>query len=135
MRAKLFEWPPSIAYDASVNGAPAKPMSGTRPRSSLLDLPDRLEHVRQRLARLEALQRVDVAGRFDRTLDLRSFALDEVERQSHRLERQQQVGEEDRGVDFDAPNGLQRDLGGQVGRATDVEQRIVRSRSARYSAM
>src|SRR5262245_31028941 len=32
--AKLFECPPSMAYDASVNGAPAKPMSGTRPRSS-----------------------------------------------------------------------------------------------------
>ena len=28
------ECPPSIAYDASVNGAPANPMSGTRPASS-----------------------------------------------------------------------------------------------------
>ncbi len=33
-RAKLFEWPPSIAYDASVKGAPANPISGTRPASS-----------------------------------------------------------------------------------------------------
>ena len=31
---KWFEWPPSIAYDASVKGAPAKPMSGTLPSSS-----------------------------------------------------------------------------------------------------
>ena len=34
--AKLFECPPSIAYEASVNGAPAKPMSGTRPASARL---------------------------------------------------------------------------------------------------
>ncbi len=27
--AKFCEWPPSIAYDASVNGAPPKPISGT----------------------------------------------------------------------------------------------------------
>ena len=52
--AKLLEWPPSIAYDASVNGAPANPMSGTRPASSGCIMPDRLEHVRERLARLEA---------------------------------------------------------------------------------
>ena len=36
VRAKLFECPPSIAYEASVNGAPAKPISGTRPASSAL---------------------------------------------------------------------------------------------------
>ena len=51
--AKLFEWPPSIAYDASVNGAPAKPISGTRPSSSRWIWRDRVEHVRERLARLE----------------------------------------------------------------------------------
>ena len=54
--AKLFEWPPSIAYDASVNGAPAKPISGTRPPQRLLDLADRLEHVAElpRAARTRA---------------------------------------------------------------------------------
>ena len=41
------------------------------------------------------------AGPFDRPLDLRPFALDEVEGQAHRLERQQQIGEEDRRVDLD----------------------------------
>ena len=32
--AKVVEGPPSIAYDASVNGAPPKPISGTGPASS-----------------------------------------------------------------------------------------------------
>jgi hypothetical protein len=31
VRAKSRDGPPSIAYDASVNGAPAKPINGTRP--------------------------------------------------------------------------------------------------------
>ena len=122
--AKLFEWPPSMAYDASVNGAPAKPISGTRPSSSRLHLADRLQHVRQRLARLERAQPIDVVGTADRALDLRPFALDEVEGQAHRLERQQQIGEEDRGVDVDAADRLQRDLGGEVGLPADLQQRI-----------
>ena len=41
--AKLFEWPPSMAYDARVNGAPAKPISGTRIAELALDLADRVE--------------------------------------------------------------------------------------------
>ena len=57
-------------------------------------------------------------------LDLRAFALDEVEGQAHRLEREQEVGEQDGGVDLDAPDRLQRDLGGEVWRGTDVQERI-----------
>ena len=34
VRAKSREGPPSMTYDASVNGAPAKPMSGTLPSSA-----------------------------------------------------------------------------------------------------
>jgi hypothetical protein len=36
VRAKFVEWPPSMAYEARVNGAPAKPIRGTVrvPRSS-----------------------------------------------------------------------------------------------------
>ena len=114
--AKLFEWPPSIAYDASVNGAPAKPISGTRPRSSRLDLADRLQHVRQRLARLEHASGGRCPRRVDRPFELRAFAFDEVEGQSHRLERQQQVRKQDGRVDVDPADRLQRDFGGEVGR-------------------
>ena len=100
-----------------------------------LDLADRGEHVRERFARLEQLQPIDVRGVVDRPLDLRPFALDEIEGQSHRLERQQQIGEQDGRVDVDAADRLQRDFGGEVGLAADVEQRMTRSRMARYSAM
>ena len=65
-----------------------------------------------------------------RLLDRRAFALDEVERNAHRLERQQQIGEQDRRVDVDAADRLQRDFGREVGRAADVEQRMALAQGA-----
>ena len=51
-------------------------------------------------------------------------------RNAHRLERQQQVGEEDGRVDFDAAHRLERDFGREIGRATDIEQRIALAQRA-----
>ena len=56
--------------------------------------------------------------------------MDEVERDAHRLERQQQIGKQDRRVDLDAADRLQRDFGGEIGRAADVEQRIALAQRA-----
>ena len=56
--------------------------------------------------------------------DRRAFALHEVELEAHRPERQQQIGEENRGVDVDHVDRLQRDRGGEIRLAADVEQRI-----------
>ena len=89
-----------------------------------LDLADGLEHVRQRLARLEPAQPIDVGLRLDRVLDRGSFAVDEIEPDAHRLERQQQIGEQDRRIDFDAAHRLERDLGGEVRRAAQLQQRV-----------
>ena len=113
-----------MAYDASVNGAPAKPMSGTRPASSRLHLPDRVEHVAERLARLEPADGREVGFGAQRLLDRGPFAGDEIERDAHLLERQQQIGKQNRRVDLDAADRLQRDGGREIGRAADVEQRI-----------
>ena len=56
-----------------------------------------------------------------------AFALDEIELETHRAERQQQIGEENRGVDLDHLDRLQRDGDGEVGVAADLEQRIALS--------
>src|SRR6266581_442169 len=47
-----------------------------------------------------------------------------------RLERQQDVGEQDGGVDGEATDRLERDLGGEVGRVTQLEQRVLLAQRA-----
>ena len=89
-----------------------------------LDLADRVEHVPQLLARLEPFRAIEVGLAAQRRFDRGPFALDEIERDAHRLERQEQVGEQDRRVDVNPADRLQRDLGREIGRTTDVEQRV-----------
>ncbi len=86
------------------------------------DEADRLQHVRERLAWFEHVQALDVSRRPHGTLDRGTLAFDEVEGQAHGLEREQQVGEENRGVNLDGADRLQRDLGGQLRRAAELEQ-------------
>ena len=52
------------------------------------------------------------------------FALDEVERYAERFKRQQQVREEDRGVDLDTVDGLQRHLGREFRLPADLQQGV-----------
>ena len=61
---------------------------------------NRLEHVAERLG-LEQPQARDVGGRPDRVGNPRSLALDEVEVEPHRREREEQVREENRRVEVD----------------------------------
>ena len=124
VRAKSRDGPPSMAYDARVNGAPAKPMSGTRPSSSRRVMRDRLQHVAEAFTRVEQPEPFDVGFGAERLLDARAFALDEVEGQAHRLEGQQQVREDDGGVDVDGVDRLQRDAGGQLGRPAELEEGV-----------
>ena len=63
---------------------------------------DLAEHVRQRLARIGAPQAVYVRIGADRIGDRRPLALDEIEGEPHRLERNQQIGEQDLGVQIDS---------------------------------
>ncbi len=92
--------------------------------------PDRVEHVAERLARLEDLQPIHVGGRAERAFDRRTLAVHEVEGHAHRLERQQQIREEDGRVHLDGAHGLQCDLGGQLGRSAEVEQRVALAQRA-----
>ena len=83
-----------------------------------------MEHVTERFARLEAAQPVDVGGAPDRPVDRRPFALDEIEVEAHRGEGQEEIREEDRGVDVDHVDWLKRDGDGELGLAADLEQGI-----------
>ncbi len=52
-----------------------------------------------------------------------------------RIEGQQDVAEEDRGVDAEGAHGLQRDLDRELGGAAQRRGGVCRSRRARYSGM
>ena len=90
----------------------------------VLDEADRVEHVGERLARLEGPQAIDVCLALNGVLDRRAFAANEIEPDAHRFERQQEIREENRGVDVDPANRLQRDFGRQIGRAAQLEQGV-----------
>ena len=57
--------------------------------------------------------------------DDRADALDELDVDSHRDDRSHDVREHHRGVDAVPPDRLKRDLGGQLGRAVDLEERVL----------
>jgi hypothetical protein len=91
----------------------------------VLDNLDRLQHMGKRRARVEHLQFVDVGGRFNRPFELRSFAFDEIEGESHRLERQEQIGKQNRGIDLNPSDRLKGDLRGQFRCSTDFQERVL----------
>ena len=110
-----------------MNGAPAKPISGVVGPQRRADRADRLDR-RSRAAAASASRRTrsTSAGRADRVVDDRPFALGEFEVEAQRLEDQQDVGEEDRGVDAQPLGGGDGDLGGQVGVLAELEERDLR---------
>ena len=67
---------------------------------------------------------IDLVAPGDRLVDDRPLALGELERRTHRLERQQDVREEDGGVDPEA-HRLQRHLHGELRRLAQLEQRVL----------
>jgi hypothetical protein len=119
--AKLFECP-WIAYDASVNGAPANPMSALVPPARLHRRMASSTWPATRAGRSASAHRCPARWRSD----VRSAAL--------RRRRSRTAGpsaraaaadrKNDRRVHLDAAHRLQRDLGGEVGRPADLEQGI-----------
>ncbi len=57
--------------------------------------------------------------------DLRALALAEGDAEAHRLGHHQDVGEDDRGVELEALERLERDLGGQLGGVADVPEAVL----------
>src|SRR5262249_20543446 len=87
---------------------------GARPAHGLVDEGERLG--------LELAKAVDVRGGAQRAVDHRAVARGELEPDAHRLEHEQDVGEEDRGVDAELPDGVDRHLGRGIGRLTQLEK-------------
>ncbi len=86
--------------------------------------PDGRQHVRQAVTRLDDADAIDVGRVPNRRRDGRPFPLDEIEGEPHRREGQQEVGKQDRRVDVDRLDGLQRDGHGELRLAADLEQGI-----------
>ena len=108
-----FEGPPSTRYDATVNGAPAKPISGVAPSSATSAVIAAV--VNGDVLGRQVGDRRDVVEGAHRLGDDRADAGLDVEVDADGLERQHDVGEEDRRVDAVPADGLEGDLGDQVG--------------------
>ena len=84
--------------------------------------PHGLEDERHRLLRVGHAQRLDVRGAPHRPVDHRADVLDELDVDAHAEDRQHDVREHDRGIDAVHADGLERDLGAELGLAADLEQ-------------
>ena len=101
VREKSRDGPPSIAYDASVKGAPANPMSGTRPCQLLPGQPNRVEHIAELGPRIEPSQARHIVVALQGISMRGPSPLTKSKGNAHRLEGEQQVREDDGGVDLD----------------------------------
>ena len=70
-------------------------------------------------------QALNIGERANRMMNDRAFAGLKLKGQSHAFEGQQQVGEDDRGVDIELLGGGDGDLGGELGLLADFEQGVV----------
>ena len=120
MAANDFEPPPSTRYVAIVNGAPANPISGTRPPSSSADQAHRLEDERRRLRASGTRSEATSRRAADRMRELRRRV--ELDVHAHARQRDEDVGEEDGRVDAEPRDRLQRDLGRQLRRAAAFQE-------------
>jgi hypothetical protein len=118
---EVFRRPTFDCVRGQREGRAGKANQRNLPGKLALDESNRVERKSQRLARLGQAHLIDVGGGANRPFDRRPLALDEVEWNAHRLERQQQVGEENRCVEVDATNGLERDLSGQLRRPAQLQ--------------
>jgi len=79
----------------------------------------------KQLIRTIGSQRLNLSQRADWLMDNRSFAVDEFEFQTHGRERQQKVGKDNGRVYSKAFGRSNGDLSGDLGSATDLEQRMI----------
>ena len=84
-----------------------------------------LEHVPEVVRGLDRRQGGHVGGAPDRMRDARPLAGLERQTEAQRLERQQDVGEEDRGINAQPRDGLQRHLSGKLGVVAQLEDGVL----------
>ena len=110
-----------------MNGAPANPINGNPRRQRFPDQLDRLRHERERRDLIERPHPIDVRSRSHRVVNDRPFALGKFELKPQRLEDQQDVGEQNRGVDAQHFGGGDGHFRGQVGPFAQLEERNFRA--------
>src|SRR5216683_4643344 len=88
--------------------------------------PDRITDETQRAGGVDWWNTFKIDGRADRTLDNRTALLLVAQADFHRDERQQDVGEDDRGVDAEAFDRGYGDLGGDFGPTAHLEKIVLR---------
>ena len=125
-----FVPPPSIAYVASVHGAPQKPITAARPATSVLSALRISGTNFVPTSGSNVLRRATSEARADRVWELRP-ALVESHLDPHRGERDQDVREEDDAVHPEAPEGLHRDLD----RALDVRAEVEKGEALAHLAV
>ena len=113
----------------SVNGAPAKPMSGARARHAGTHQAHRSRARTARRAAGTSAGSASICARVRIGLAHHRPGL-ERERDSHALQRRHDVAEQDRGIELEAPQRLQRHFRRELGRAGQ-RARSPRARAAR----
>ena len=98
-----------------MNGAPAKPISGTRPASAACTSRTVSKTNGTASSTATGCSRATSSALADRALDVRPLAAGELEADAERLEHEQDVREEDRRVHAEALHRLERHLGRGVG--------------------
>src|SRR5438552_4560482 len=88
---------------------------------------NRLEDERQVPHRIERLQSVEVFGRPNGGLDDGALARVDSDPDSHRFHRQQEIREQDRGVDPELPYGLESHFSREVRRLRDLQYAVLRA--------
>jgi hypothetical protein len=96
----------------------------------MLDLPDGIQHIAERLTRVESSDARQVGLVTQGLIDRRPFTRHEVEGNPHWLERDQQIRKENRGVHVDPFDRLERDFGGEIGCSTNIEDAVPFAKAA-----
>ncbi len=107
-----------------MNGAPAKPISGTSPSSATSCAPPRR---RAQPLGLKGFHPGDICGGADRVLDDRPDVGHDVQVDARCPQRHDDVGEQDGRVDAVPAHRLQRDLGDQLGVEAGLHHRVLRA--------
>ena len=127
-----------LGFDVVPRGAPFNRVAGQRERrageadqrhASIEPAAGQRNGVRHiaEFAPVDQLERVHVRARPDGVVDHGSLAFLEREAEAHRLEREQNVGEDNRGIEREAVDRLKRDLRRQLGRLADFEDGMLRA--------
>ena len=125
-----------MRYDASVNGAPAKPISGTSGRSAARASADRLVDVVERRRRRRGVSRSTSAARAHRAVDHGAVAARRTRAPTPSGSSTSRMSAKMMAASTPScSTGRDRHLGRGVGRLAELEEARACSRTARYSGM